>query len=89
MMDPEKDPMALDKQMNDFVGRLREAAGANLESVILFGSSVTGDFHSEFSNVNLFCVVRDTSFSGDAGARACSEMVERQKAAASSVHDAG
>lgn len=62
MMDPEKDPMALDKQMNDFVGRLRDAAGANLESVILFGSSVTGDFHSEFSNVNLFCVVRDTSF---------------------------
>ena len=54
--------MALDKQMNDFVGRLRDAAGDNLESVILFGSSVTGDFHSEFSNVNLFCVVRDTSF---------------------------
>lgn len=54
--------MALDRQMNDFVGRLREAAGDNLQSVILFGSSVTGDFHSEFSNVNLFCVVRDTSF---------------------------
>ena len=54
--------MALDKQTNDFVGRLQAAAGDNLESVILFGSSVTGDFHSEFSNVNLFCVVRDTSF---------------------------
>lgn len=46
-----------------FVTRLREAAGANLESVILFGSSVAGDFHPEFSNVNLFCVVRDASFS--------------------------
>jgi hypothetical protein len=45
-----------------FVKRLREAAGANLESVILFGSSVAGDFHPEFSNVNLFCVVRDASF---------------------------
>jgi len=45
-----------------FVMRLREAAGANLESVILFGSSVAGDFHPEFSNVNLFCVVRDASF---------------------------
>ena len=45
-----------------FVTRLREAAGANLESVILFGSSVAGDFHPEFSNVNLFCVVRDASF---------------------------
>ena len=45
-----------------FVTRLREAAGANLQSVILFGSSVAGDFHPEFSNVNLFCVVRDASF---------------------------
>src|ERR1700733_11115528 len=44
------------------VTRLREGAGANLESVILFGSSVAGDFHPEFSNVNLFCVVRDASF---------------------------
>ncbi len=54
--------MIPDKRISDFVGRLRDAAGANLESVILFGSSVTGDFHAEFSNVNLFCVVRDTSF---------------------------
>src|ERR1700732_1120680 len=45
-----------------FVTRLREAAGANLESVLLFGSSVAGEFHPEFSNVNLFCVVRDASF---------------------------
>jgi len=30
--------------------------------VILFGSAVAGDFHLEFSNVNLFCVVRDSSF---------------------------
>jgi len=54
-MDPEK-------KISDFVSRLRAAAGANLESVILFGSAVTGDFHPEFSNLNLFCVVRDSSF---------------------------
>jgi hypothetical protein len=59
---PEKNPMVPENKISDFVGRLRDAAGANLESVILFGSSVTGDFHAEFSNVNLFCVVRDTSF---------------------------
>ena len=51
-----------EKNINDFVSRLREAAGANLESVILFGSAVAGDFHPEFSNVNLFCVLRDCSF---------------------------
>jgi Nucleotidyltransferase domain len=50
------------KKINDFVDRLKTAAGANLESVVLFGSSVAGDFHAEFSNVNLFCVVRDNSF---------------------------
>src|SRR5260370_21302504 len=54
--------MVLEKKIGEFVNRLRDAAGANLESVILFGSAVAGDFHSEFSNVNLFCVIRDSSF---------------------------
>src|SRR5580658_3216617 len=54
--------MVPEKQIDDFVRRLRAAAGANLESVILFGSAVAGDFHPEFSNVNLFCVIRDSSF---------------------------
>jgi len=54
--------MVPEKMINDFVSRLRTAAGANLESVILFGSAVAGDFHPEFSNVNLFCVIRDNSF---------------------------
>jgi nucleotidyltransferase-like protein len=54
--------MVPDKKIDDFVSRLRAAAGANLESVILFGSAVAGDFHPEFSNLNLFCVIRDSSF---------------------------
>ena len=54
--------MVPEKNISDFVSRLRVAAGANLESVILFGSVVAGDFHPEFSNVNLFCVIRDSSF---------------------------
>lgn len=55
--------MVPEKKINDFVARLRSATGDNLESVILFGSAVAGDFHPEFSNVNLFCVIRDSSFS--------------------------
>ena len=51
-----------EKKIDEFVSRLRAAAGANLESVILFGSAVSGDFHPEFSNVNLFCAIRDGSF---------------------------
>jgi len=54
--------MVPEKKISDFVSRMRAAAGANLESVILFGSAVAGDFHPELSNVNLFCVIRDTSF---------------------------
>src|ERR1700733_7492889 len=54
--------MVPEKKINDFVSRLRSAAGANLESVVLFGSAVAGDFHPEFSNVNLFLVIRDSSF---------------------------
>ena len=54
--------MVPEKKITEFVTRLQAAAGANLESVILFGSAVAGDFHPEFSNVNLFCVVREASF---------------------------
>jgi hypothetical protein len=54
--------MVPEKMINDVVSRLRAGAGANLESVILFGSAVAGDFHPGFSNVNLFCVIRDSSF---------------------------
>jgi hypothetical protein len=54
--------MVPEKKISDFVSRMRKAAGANLESVILFGSAVAGDFHPEFSNLNLFCVIRDSSF---------------------------
>ncbi|MGA8440639.1 MAG: hypothetical protein WB762_33820 [Candidatus Sulfotelmatobacter sp.] len=55
--------MVPEKKISEFVSRLREAGGANLQSVILFGSAVAGDFHPEFSNVNLFCMLRDCSFS--------------------------
>ncbi|MGA3128386.1 MAG: nucleotidyltransferase domain-containing protein [Candidatus Korobacteraceae bacterium] len=54
--------MIFDSKLEEFVKRMRDAAGANLESVILFGSAVAGDYHPEFSNLNLFCVLRDNSF---------------------------
>jgi Nucleotidyltransferase domain len=51
-----------DKIMREFVAKLREAAGDNLVSVILFGSAASENFHAEYSDVNLFCVLRDSSF---------------------------
>lgn len=49
-------------KIQEFVKRAREVAGANLESIVLFGSAATGDFHTGLSDVNLFCVLRDSSF---------------------------
>ncbi|HEY3975226.1 MAG TPA: nucleotidyltransferase domain-containing protein [Candidatus Sulfotelmatobacter sp.] len=51
-------------KLDEFVKRLREAAGTNLESVILFGSAVAGDFRPGQSNLNLLCVLGDSSFAG-------------------------
>lgn len=51
-----------DKKIAEFTEKIRAAAQTNLVSVIVFGSAAAGDFHREFSNVNLFCVVQDSSF---------------------------
>jgi len=56
--------MVAEKQINEFISRMRQAAGENLQSVILYGSAADGEFHPEFSNVNLFCVLRETTFAG-------------------------
>jgi hypothetical protein len=50
-----------EKQVNEFLARLQQAAGANLESVILYGSAVAGDYHPEHSNFNLLCIFGDTA----------------------------
>jgi len=71
--------MVPEDKINEFVSRLREAAGANLDSVILYGSSVTGDFQAEFSNLNLFCVLRDNSFSSLQKLAPVAKWWDRQK----------
>jgi hypothetical protein len=55
--------MVPQKQIDEFVKRLRESSGENLQSVILYGSAASGEFHPDFSNVNLMCILKDTSFS--------------------------
>src|SRR5579864_2078774 len=51
-----------ENKIQEFVKRAGDAAGANIESIILFGSAATGDFHTGLSDINLFCILRDTSF---------------------------
>jgi hypothetical protein len=45
----------------EFVEKMREAAGTNLVSVILYGSAADGEFHPEYSDLNLLCLMRDVS----------------------------
>jgi hypothetical protein len=54
--------MVAEKQINEFISRLRAVSGENLQSVILYGSAADGEFHPEFSNLNLLCVLRESSF---------------------------
>ena len=49
-------------RIDEFVRRLREAGETNVESIILFGSAVAGDFHPGLSNLNVLCILGDTSF---------------------------
>jgi predicted nucleotidyltransferase len=50
-----------EKQISEFVARLQQAAGTNLESVILYGSAVSGDYDPDYSNINLVAVLKDTA----------------------------
>src|SRR6266849_2054799 len=54
--------MAHEKLISEFIEKIRAAAGANLVSVILYGSGAEGEFHPEYSDLNLLCVLRDASF---------------------------
>jgi len=53
--------MAEDKQLTEFVERLKSAGGTNLQCVALFGSAAAEEFHPGFSDINLLCVVGELS----------------------------
>jgi predicted nucleotidyltransferase len=56
-MDTEKQ-----KTLDEFVERMRTIGGANLLAVILYGSAAAGDYVPDHSDVNLLCVLNDTSY---------------------------
>jgi len=71
--------MVPEDKIKEFVGKMQAAAGANLESVILYGSAASGDYNPEFSNVNLLCVLRDGSYPKLLALAAVVKWWERQK----------
>jgi hypothetical protein len=71
--------MVAEKQIDEFVSRIKQAAGQNLQSVILYGSAATGEFQTEFSNLNLLCILRESSFSKLSAIAPVVEWWHRQK----------
>ena len=49
------------KLLNEFVERLKFAAGANLESLVLYGSGADSEPASPLSDINVLCVLRDAT----------------------------
>jgi|SRR5579859_1728323 len=47
----------MEKLLNELVEKLKADAGANLKSVILYGSAATDEFHAEYSDLNVMCVL--------------------------------
>jgi len=42
--------------LDRFVEKLRAAVEADLESIVLFGTSAGGDFHADYSDLNVLCL---------------------------------
>lgn len=47
-----------EEKLAEFTRRLSEAAGDNLQSIVLYGSAARGDYHLEKSDLNLLCVLK-------------------------------
>src|SRR2546425_5352007 len=69
----------IEDKINEFVKRVRDAGGANIEAIVLFGSAVSGDFHPALSDLNLFCVLRDSSFAALQALAPVAKWWNRQK----------
>jgi predicted nucleotidyltransferase len=53
--------MAHDDLIKEFVDKMKVSAGSNLVSIVLYGSAAEGEFHPEYSDLNLLCLMRDVS----------------------------
>jgi len=50
--------LAREEKLTEMVRRLQEAAGENLQSIVLYGSAARGDYHAHKSDLNLLCVLK-------------------------------
>ena len=50
--------MINEQDLTDLVTKLKDAAGSNLLSVILYGSAATEEFHEGHSDLNVLCIMQ-------------------------------
>lgn len=48
----------MEKELNKLVAKLKDAAGANLECVMLYGSAASGHFEEKHSDLNVLCILQ-------------------------------
>jgi predicted nucleotidyltransferase len=51
----------MEKLLGELVEKLKAAAGANLQAVALYGSAARGDYHPKHSDLNVLCMLHQTS----------------------------
>lgn len=47
----------MEKRLEELVRRLKDTAGENLQSLVLYGSAATGEFQPGYSNLNILCLL--------------------------------
>ena len=52
----------METKLGELVSRLKEAAGKNLESVVLYGSAARGNFRPGSSDLNVLCTLVSIDF---------------------------
>src|ERR1044072_7517579 len=52
--------LAREEKLTEIVRRLQEAAGDNLQSIVLYGSGARGGCQAHQSDLNLLCILKST-----------------------------
>ena len=67
------------QKLDELVTRLRDSAGKNLLSVILYGSAAAGDFVARHSDLNVLCILFNSSLGALQAVRPSVEWWTRQR----------
>jgi hypothetical protein len=56
-----EEQQADEQHLVTFIEKLRHVTGNNLVCLAVYGSAASEDFHPDFSDLNMLCVLRDLS----------------------------